>query len=90
MSWIAPTLQGELVRLEPMTLAHEAGLWEASRDARTWEWLSVAQPQTREELRTYVDAALASAAAGAELPLVTMRRSRLKPGERASTSRRSS
>jgi RimJ/RimL family protein N-acetyltransferase len=74
MSWTAPTLEGELVRLEPMTAAHEDGLWEASRDARTWQWLSVQQPQTREELRDYLGEALASAEAGNELPLVTVRR----------------
>ena len=73
-AWTTPTLDGELVRLEPMSLEHEAGLWEASRDARTWQWLSVVQPQTREELRAYLDAALANAAAGAEMPLVTVRR----------------
>ena len=71
--WRTPTLEGELVRLEPMTAAHEDGLWDASRDARTWEWLSIEQPQTREELRAYLDAALANAAAGAEMPLVTVR-----------------
>jgi RimJ/RimL family protein N-acetyltransferase len=73
MSWVVPTLEGELVRLEPMTAAHEVALWEASRDARTWRWLSVAQPETREEFRTYLDAALANAAAGIEMPLVTVR-----------------
>ena len=67
-------LEGELVRLEPLERAHEDGLWEASRDARTWQWLSVEQPQTREELRAYLDAALANAAAGLELPLVTVSR----------------
>ncbi len=74
MTWLAPRLEGELVRLEPMTAAHEDGLWEASRDERTWQWLSVAQPQTREELRAYLDAALANAEDGTELPLVTVRR----------------
>jgi RimJ/RimL family protein N-acetyltransferase len=74
MSWTAPTLEGELVRLEPMTAAHEDGLWEASRDARTWQWLSVPQPQTREELHAYLDAALANAEDGIELPLVTVGR----------------
>ncbi len=67
-------LEGELVRLEPMTLDHEDGLWEASRDARTWRWLSIEQPQTRAELRAYLDAALANAADGTEMPLVTLRR----------------
>jgi RimJ/RimL family protein N-acetyltransferase len=57
-----------------MTLGHEDGLWEASRDERTWTWLSVHQPRTRAELRAYVEDALANAAAGVELPLVTVRR----------------
>ena len=72
MSWTSPTLEGELVRLEPLTAAHEEGLWEASRDARTWEWLSIAQPQTREQLRAFLDTALANAGAGTELPLATI------------------
>ncbi len=67
-------LEGDLVRLEPIEPGHEEGLWEASRDARTWQWLSVDQPQTRAELRDYLDAALTNAAAGIEMPLVTVRR----------------
>ena len=67
-------LKGELVRLEPISLGHEDGLWEASRDPRTWRWLSVEQPQTRAELRAYLDAALANADDGTEMPLVTVRR----------------
>jgi RimJ/RimL family protein N-acetyltransferase len=71
-AWTTVVLEGGLVRLEPMSLGHEDGLWEASRDARTWEWLSIVQPQTREEMRAYLDAALANAADGTELPLVTV------------------
>jgi N-acetyltransferase len=73
-AWTTPLLEGELVRLEPISLDHEDGLWDASRDPRTWRWLSVEQPRTREELRAYLDAALANAADGTELPLVTVRR----------------
>jgi len=69
-----PLLEGELVRLEPISSGHEEGLWEASRDPRTWRWLSVEHPQTRDELRAYLDAALANAADGTELPLVTVHR----------------
>jgi N-acetyltransferase len=68
-------LEGELVRLEPLAREHEPGLWEASRDPRIWTWLSIVQPQTPAELREYVDAALASAAAGTELPFATVRQS---------------
>jgi RimJ/RimL family protein N-acetyltransferase len=74
VEWTAPTLEGELVRLEPLSPAREEGLWEASRDARTWQWLSVAQPQTREEMRAYLDAAYANQADRSEFPLVTVRR----------------
>jgi RimJ/RimL family protein N-acetyltransferase len=74
VDWTAPTLEGSLVRLEPMAREHENGLWDASRDERTWTWLSILQPRTRAEMKEYVDAALANAAAGTELPLVTIRR----------------
>jgi len=74
VEWTAPTLEGELVRLEPLSPAREEGLWEASRDARTWQWLSVEQPQTREEMRAYLDAAYANQADRSEFPLVTVRR----------------
>jgi N-acetyltransferase len=69
--WTAPVLTGTIVRLEPLTPAHADGLWEASRDPRTWTWLSILQPSTREELDDWLRAALDAAAAGFELPLVT-------------------
>ena len=59
-SWEAQTLEGELVRLEPLARTHEEGLWAASRDPATWRWLSIVQPATRDELRGWLDAALAS------------------------------
>ena len=74
VDWTTPTLEGELVRLEPLSADHEDGLWEASRDPRTWQWLSVFQPTTREEMHAYVGDALANQADGTELPLVTVRR----------------
>jgi RimJ/RimL family protein N-acetyltransferase len=55
-----------------MVSRHAAGLWEASRDPRTWRWLSIAQPSTRAELDAWMEAALERARAGAELPLVTL------------------
>lgn len=68
------TLEGELVRLEPLEPRHETGLWKASRDERTWRWLSVLQPRTREEFHEYVEAALVNAADGLEQPFATIRR----------------
>jgi RimJ/RimL family protein N-acetyltransferase len=70
--WSVPVLEGRIVRLEPLAPGHEAGLWEASRDPRTWRWLSIVQPTTRDGWRTYLDQALAAAEAGAEIPLVTI------------------
>jgi len=74
VDWTVPTLEGELVRLEPLSPGHEDGLWEASRDPRTWQWLSVDQPQTAAEMRAYLDAAYANQADGTEFPLVTVLR----------------
>ena len=65
-------LDGGVVRLEPLRPKHEDGLWQASRDPRTWRWLSVVQPQTREEWHAFVGQALAAAESGTEIPLVTI------------------
>jgi len=72
VQWAAPALEGRIVRLEPLGRRHANGLWEASRDPRTWTWLSIAQPATRAELDAFLDAAHAAADAGAEIPLVTI------------------
>ena len=71
--WTAPTLEGRIVRLEPLRAAHSEGLWLASRDARTWRWLSIVQPQTPQEWNSFVRQALDAGAAGTEIPLVTLR-----------------
>jgi RimJ/RimL family protein N-acetyltransferase len=70
--WSVPVLEGRIVRLEPLTPGHEEGLWEASRDARTWRWLSIVQPQTREEFHAFLEQALAASKDGTEIPLVTI------------------
>jgi RimJ/RimL family protein N-acetyltransferase len=75
--WEAPVLEGRVVRLEPLARAHGDGLWEASRDERTWEWLSIVQPATHEELVAFLEAALAAADAGTEIPLVTISHERV-------------
>jgi RimJ/RimL family protein N-acetyltransferase len=72
--WQGATLEGRVVRLEPLTPDHMDGLWHASRDPRTWRWLSVLQPQTRDELDAFVAAALAASANGTEIPFATVSR----------------
>jgi len=75
--WTVPILEGRIVRLEPLTAEHEEGLWLASRDSRTWTWLNLVQPQTRDEWHTFVLAALDAAVAGSEIPLVTISRGKV-------------
>jgi RimJ/RimL family protein N-acetyltransferase len=53
---------------------HAGALWEASRDPRSWRWLSIVQPATRAELDVWLDDALRAAEAGGEIPLVTVSR----------------
>lgn len=60
------------MRLEPLRPEHEEPLWHASRDPRTWRWLSVSQPETRNEWRGWMEHALAAAERGTEIPLVTI------------------
>jgi RimJ/RimL family protein N-acetyltransferase len=74
-AWQASVLDGRLVRLEPLRPDHRDGLWEASRDPRTWRWLPIAQPATRESLDSWLAGALAAGAAGTEIPFATRRRS---------------
>ena len=75
--WEATTLTGRLVRLVPLRREHAEGLWAASRDPRTWRWLSIAQPAARAELEAWLDDALAASAAGTEIPFVTLSRDRV-------------
>lgn len=77
VQWIAPHLAGADVRLEPLALEHLDPLFAASGDPRTWQWLSVTQPETRDEFRAWLEEALATAERGLELPLVTIARGRV-------------
>lgn len=75
-TWTTPTLEGRIVRLEPLRAEHGDALWEAARDPRTWRWLSIVQPQTEVEWRAFMASALDAAAAGLELPFATFCRGR--------------
>ena len=70
--WSVPILEGRIVRLEPLAPEHEEGLWFASRDPATWRWLSIVQPQTRDEWSEYMGQALEAATTGMEIPLATV------------------
>lgn len=65
---IAPiTLEGHGIRLEPLTLEHEADLSAAAADGELWNLWFTSVPQP-EETKTYIETALAGYQAGHMLP----------------------
>jgi N-acetyltransferase len=70
--WVRPvTLEGRIVRLEPLAAAHLDGLAEVAFDPSIWRW-TLARPSDIDGLRAWLDAALAGAAAGSEMPFATV------------------
>ena len=69
---MTPTLEGQIVRLEPLLQRHADDLYEASRDPRVWRWLPIVQPQTREAWQEWMEAALERTNAGLELAFATV------------------
>jgi len=65
------TLEGQWVRLEPLSQDHCDGLWQAAQDESIWRWM-LAPVNSRDEMRTYIDSALAGQAAGIMLPFATI------------------
>jgi len=60
-------LQGEHVRLEPLTKAHLAGMAEAGLDEELWRWIP--EPvRTVDEMAAYVETALGEQERGVSLP----------------------
>jgi RimJ/RimL family protein N-acetyltransferase len=68
------TLEGQHVRLEPLTAEHHAQLCEVGLDQELWRWTTV-QLGTPEEMRAYMETALREQAAGTALPFATVERS---------------
>jgi N-acetyltransferase len=67
------TLEGRLVRLEPMSPAHLDGLAKVAFDPSIWVW-TIARPTDRAGLEAWMSAAIANCEAGTELPFVTVDR----------------
>ena len=59
------------MRLEPLSAAHDDGLWEASRAPEVWTWVAE-QPATRASFQGHLDAARAASAAGTEFAFATV------------------
>ena len=72
--WTTHTLEGRIVKLEPLSTHHGDDLYEASRDPRVWRWLPIVQPQTRDAWEEWMEAALERSQAGLELAFATVSR----------------
>jgi len=70
--WVTPvTLVGRIVRLEPLSESHLAGLAEVAFDPAIWRW-TVARPTDLAGLRSWLEAALRNREAGTEEPFATI------------------
>ena len=68
---VAPvTLEGNLVRLEPLSMDHFSALAEIAFNAEMWRWMSDPM-KTEDDLRRYIQAGVDAAAAGAAMPWAT-------------------
>jgi RimJ/RimL family protein N-acetyltransferase len=77
--WVGPvTLEGRIVRLEPLTAAHLDRLAEVAFDPVIWRW-TTARPGDRAALGAWMDAALRNADAGTEQPFATVDRATGRP-----------
>ena len=68
------TLDGERIRLVPLTLAHHPQLCEVGLDERLWR-LTTIRVQTPEDMLRYVRTALQTQAEGTALPFVIVEKS---------------
>jgi len=72
--WVEPvTLEGSVVRLEPLSLDHLSGLIEVGLDVDIWRWMPTTI-RTAGDMRAYIDDALAAQAAGTATPFATIER----------------
>ena len=72
------TLDGRVVRLEPLSLDHLDGLAAVGLEPAVWRWTTVSV-ETRDDLERWIRTALAEAAAGTSLPFATIERATGRP-----------
>ena len=65
------TLEGQFVRLEPLSMAHHEALCEALLDDDIWRWLP-ARVRTEDEMRDFIQLVLKLRDAGEALPFATI------------------
>jgi RimJ/RimL family protein N-acetyltransferase len=72
------TLEGSIVRLEPLSLDHVPELAEVALEPGIWRW-TLARPTTEADLREWAEAAIVGREAGTELPFATIDRASGRP-----------
>ena len=72
------TLEGRIVRLEPLSRDHLDGLADVAFDPDLWRW-TLAGPVDGAALEAWLDAAIANRAAGTELPFATIEKASGRP-----------
>ena len=65
------TLEGRIVRMEPLELDHVPALAEVGLDPAIWQW-TLARPRSEADLRDWAAATIANRDTGIELPFVTL------------------
>jgi RimJ/RimL family protein N-acetyltransferase len=70
--WVEPvTLEGRIVRLEPLSLYHLDDLARVAFEGDLWRWTLV-QPTDLDGLRAWIEAAIATTASGSEMAFATI------------------
>ena len=65
-------LEGEVVRLEPLALRHEEGLFRAAGDERIWRWMPYVASETRDVFHRWIEDAINRSEIGAEGAFATL------------------
>lgn len=71
---LAPTLEGRLVRVEPLAEEHEAELLQAAGDPEIWRWMPLNAGSSAELFHRWLLDALERKAAGEQAPFVVIDR----------------
>ena len=82
------TLEGQHVRLEPLSTTHEESLIAAASDGELWNSTVTIVP-TRDTMAAYIEAALRGQTEGNELPFVIVRKTSGEVGESGALARAS-
>jgi RimJ/RimL family protein N-acetyltransferase len=72
------TLEGRIVRLEPLSLDHVPRLAEVALDPEIWRW-TIARPQNEADLRDWAETAIRNRESGSEYPFATIEASTGRP-----------